>query len=73
MEAERWGRKIRAFRKLKAHTQESLARELNVSVSVLGGIERGTRFPSEEMLHDIADILNVSVGDLTPREDEGKE
>ncbi|HET7521964.1 MAG TPA: helix-turn-helix transcriptional regulator [Bacillales bacterium] len=68
MEAEQWGRKIRAFRKLKGHTQESLAKELHVSVSVLGEIERGNRLPSDEFLGDIADILNITVEDLTPEE-----
>ncbi|HET7657944.1 MAG TPA: helix-turn-helix transcriptional regulator [Bacillales bacterium] len=70
MEAEQWGRKIRAFRKLKGHTQESLAQEMNVSVSVIGEIERGNRFPSEKVLEDVADILNVTVKDLTPDEEE---
>ena len=43
MEAERWGRRIRAFRKLKGYTQEKLAKELGISVSILGEIERGNR------------------------------
>ncbi|MGQ7114296.1 helix-turn-helix domain-containing protein [Escherichia sp. TWPC-MK] len=34
MEAEKWGRRIRAFRKLKGYTQEGFAKELGVSVSV---------------------------------------
>ncbi len=41
MEAEKWGRRIRAFRKLKGYTQEGFAKELGVSVSVLGEVERG--------------------------------
>ena len=32
MEAEKWGRRIRAFRKLKGFTQEGFAKELGVSV-----------------------------------------
>ena len=48
MEAERWGRRIRAFRKLKGFTQGDLAREIGVSVSLLGEVERGNRIPSEE-------------------------
>ena len=46
MEAEKWGRRIRAFRKLKGFTQERFAKELGVSVSVLGEIERGNRMPT---------------------------
>ena len=34
------GRRIRAFRKLKGYTQEGFAKELGVSVSVLGEVER---------------------------------
>ena len=43
MEAEKWGRRIRAFRKLKGYTQESFAKDLGISVSVLGEIERGNK------------------------------
>lgn len=70
MEAEPWGRKIRAFRKLKGHTQETLAHELHVSVSVLGEIERGNRMPSEDILADIVAILNITMEDLTPGDEE---
>ncbi|HET7581017.1 MAG TPA: helix-turn-helix transcriptional regulator [Bacillales bacterium] len=68
MEAEQWGRKIRAFRKLKGHTQESLAREMNLSVSVIGEVERGNRYPSKQLLVDIAETLQITVDDLTPEE-----
>ena len=45
MEAEKWGRRIRAYRKLKGYTQEGFAKEIGVSVSILGEIERGNRLP----------------------------
>lgn len=66
MEAEKWGRRIRAYRKLKGFTQESFSKELGVSVSVLGEIERGNRLPSEDFVEKIATALNISVNDLTP-------
>ncbi len=66
MEAEKWGRRIRAFRKLKGYTQEGLAQSLGVSVSVLGEVERGNRVPSEQFVEKIAAKLGVSVEDLTP-------
>jgi transcriptional regulator with XRE-family HTH domain len=66
MEAEKWGRRIRAFRKLKGFTQESFAKDLGVSVSVLGEIERGNREPSEQFIEDIAKALNVTIDELTP-------
>lgn len=69
MEAEKWGRRIRAFRKLKGYTQESFAKELGVSVSILGEIERGNRMPTLEFVDRVARILKISVQDLTPPED----
>jgi transcriptional regulator with XRE-family HTH domain len=66
MEAEKWGRRIRAFRKLKGHTQESFAKELGVSVSVLGEIERGNRLPTEQFLQIVAERLNITVEELSP-------
>lgn len=50
MEAEKWGRRIRAYRKLKGYTQESFSKELGVSVSIIGEIERGNRMPTGELL-----------------------
>lgn len=68
MEAEKWGRRIRAFRKLKGYTQEEFATDLGVSVSVLGEVERGNRFPSEEFVENIANALDISVQELTPQD-----
>ncbi|WML55510.1 helix-turn-helix transcriptional regulator [Neobacillus sp. PS3-12] len=69
MEAEKWGRRIRAYRKLKGFTQESFSKELGVSVSVLGEIERGNRLPSEDFVEKMAIALKISVYDLTPPDD----
>ncbi|MRX72984.1 helix-turn-helix domain-containing protein [Bacillus lacus] len=66
MEAEKWGRRIRAYRKLKGYTQESFAKDLGVSVSVLGEVERGNRLPSDDFLLEVASALNVSVKELAP-------
>ncbi|WP_110114701.1 helix-turn-helix transcriptional regulator [Bacillus sp. CGMCC 1.16541] len=68
MEAEKWGRRIRAFRKLKGYTQENFAKTLGVSVSLLGEIERGNRVPDENLLQQVADSLQISVQELTPKE-----
>lgn len=70
MEAEKWGRRIRAFRKLKGFTQESFAKEMGVSVSVLGEVERGNRMPSEDLLLKAARILVVSLNELKPPEEQ---
>lgn len=64
MEAEKWGRRIRAFRKLKGYTQESFAKRLGVPVSVLGEVERGNRMPSPDLLVSIAEALNISIDEL---------
>ncbi len=68
MEAEKWGRRIRAFRKLKGFTQESFAKDLGVSVSVLGEIERGNREPSKQFIEEVANALDISVDELIPNE-----
>lgn len=68
MEAEKWGRRIRAYRKLKGYTQESFAKNLHISVSVLGEVERGNRVPSEELIQSIAKELNITVKELEPPE-----
>ncbi len=69
MEAEKWGRRIRAFRKLKGFTQEEFAKEIGVSVSFLGEVERGTKMPPEYFLQDVADMLSVSLEELQPLND----
>lgn len=69
MEADKWGRRIRAFRKLKGYTQEIFADRLGVSVSILGEVERGNRMPSEELIEQIARLLQISIEDLTPPEE----
>lgn len=70
MEAEKWGRRIRAFRKLKGYTQESFAKDLGVSVSILGEVERGNRIPTDDFLVGIADTLHISIEELAPKEEE---
>ncbi|PKR82910.1 helix-turn-helix domain-containing protein [Heyndrickxia camelliae] len=69
METDKWGRRIRAFRKLKGYTQEELAKNLKVSVSILGEIERGSRLPTESFLKDVAGLLEIQVDELTPPDD----
>jgi transcriptional regulator with XRE-family HTH domain len=68
METDNWGRRIRAFRKLKGFTQENFAKKINVSTSVLGEIERGTRAPSDSVLEQISKTLQVTIDELKPLE-----
>jgi transcriptional regulator with XRE-family HTH domain len=69
MEAEKWGRRIRAYRKLKGYTQEGFSKKLGVSVSILGEIERGNRMPTDDILRLTTQILNVSIKELPPPEE----
>lgn len=64
MEAEQWGRRIRAFRKLKGLTQAELAKSIGISLSILGEIERGNRMPNEKVIQKVSDILDVSIEEL---------
>jgi transcriptional regulator with XRE-family HTH domain len=69
MEAEKWGRRIRAYRKLKGYTQESFSKELGVSVSIIGEIERGNRLATGDLLQKIGQTLNISLEELAPTEE----
>ena len=69
METENWGRRIRAFRKLKGYTQISFAEALEISVSVLGEIERGNRKPTNQILDAVSELLEVDKEELIPAED----
>lgn len=64
MENNRWGRRIRAFRKLKAIKQLEFAKKIGMSTSILGQIERGTRVPTQEQLDTMASVLNIEVEEL---------
>jgi len=57
-------KRIRAFRKLKGLTQQELADVIDVSVSVLGSVERGTRKPDLLLLEKISIALNVAIDEL---------
>lgn len=57
-------RRLRAYRKLKQLTQQDLAARLGLSVSAVGGMERGTRVPTDDELHRIMALLDVTRTDL---------
>ncbi|SFJ86694.1 Helix-turn-helix [Paenibacillus sp. UNC496MF] len=65
MENDHLAGRVRAFRKLKGYTQQELAAKLDVSVAVLGSLERGTRKPDPKLLERISEALGVSYADLT--------
>ncbi|MFC0472914.1 helix-turn-helix domain-containing protein [Halalkalibacter kiskunsagensis] len=68
MESRNNGRKIRAYRKLKGYTQEEFAKEIGMSVSVLGEVERGNRLATDSMIEKMTSVLQVPKHDLIPDE-----
>ena len=63
-----WGRivgaNVRRFRVERKLTQEQLAHEAEIDLTYLGGIERGRRNPSVDVLGRLAKALDQHPGDL---------
>ncbi|MER1959061.1 MAG: helix-turn-helix transcriptional regulator [Solibacillus sp.] len=68
MEDDRYGRRIRAFRKLKRIQQTELAKRISISVTILGRIERGEKQPTDEQLQSIADVFDINIQELKGNE-----
>ena len=60
MDYNDFGARVRRRRQQLGWTQEQLARELGVSTSFIGHVERGSRKASLETLVSIAKCMNVS-------------
>ena len=73
MEQFQLAQRIRAFRKLKGYTQDELAKQLGVSIAVLGAIERGTRKADSKILSRISETLGVSVEEIVASSQERKD
>lgn len=67
MDYKKIGRHIRAKRKEMKMTQERLAEQVNLSVSFIGHIERGSRKASIETLNHICDVLMLSLDQVLDR------
>lgn len=61
---QRLGRKIAEYRKEKGLTQAAVAEVVGVDTETISRFERGTALPSLMRLFEIAQALNVGVGDL---------
>ncbi|WAH37356.1 helix-turn-helix domain-containing protein [Alicyclobacillus dauci] len=59
-----FGRKMRAYRKLKHMTQIELADHLGVSVAIVGSLERGTRTPTPQIIRRLTELLQVTEEEL---------
>ncbi|KEQ22703.1 MULTISPECIES: helix-turn-helix domain-containing protein [Paenibacillus] len=64
MEKNAIAQRIRAFRKLKGFTQNELAERLDVSIAVLGSIERGTRKADPKIVRKICETLGIEPEEL---------
>ena len=68
------GHNIKFYRQLRGLTQEHLAEMANVSSAYVGYLERGKKTPSLDVLAKIAEVLNISPGQLlTPIQEEDYE
>ncbi len=65
-EAVTIGKQIRKYRRAKDITQEQLAEKIGVSLAWIGRVERGSTFPTVQLLIRIAQVLRVKVNDLIP-------
>ena len=63
------GDRIRIIRKKRGISQAQLADELDITRSAVGNYERGFREPDLDTIEAIADILDVSIGDLMGRDE----
>lgn len=61
MDKKDFGRRIKAERIKKGYTQQSLSDALDVSKTSVTMYEQGQRFPREEVLNDLAQLLDVSI------------
>ena len=59
------GRRIKAFRTAKNYTQEQLSERLGISRQKYARIENGSNSITLDILTKIADMLDVTVGDIT--------
>lgn len=64
MAFEAFAKRLRAYRKLKAMTQEEFARAMGVSVAIAGGWERGTRTPSEHQVRSMEALFGATRQEL---------
>ena len=59
---------IKTLRKQKGYSQEQLADKLNVVRQTVSKWEKGYSVPDADMLEELADIFEISVGDLLGKE-----
>ena len=58
------GQNLRRFRKAAGFSQEELADLARLDRTYVGGIERGIRNPTVQVLQDLASVLKIRPADL---------
>ena len=58
------GQNIKKYRKIRGFSQEILAERAGTSITNIGMIEIGKRFPSPQMLEKIANALGIDTPEL---------
>jgi transcriptional regulator with XRE-family HTH domain len=66
------GEALCALRKDRGLSQEKLSLETGVHRNYIGGIERGERSPTVVAVAKLADALEISMGDLFRRAEQGE-
>ena len=69
MDQARWGRRIKAYSKLRGSTQIEFSDALGISLSIVGEVERGKQKPSEEFLERTVETLGIPLVELEPPKD----
>lgn len=70
---ERLGNRIKSLRVAKNYTQEQIADQIGVSRQKYARIESGTNSITFEILSKVAEVLDITVGDITRVLDETPE
>lgn len=70
---ERLGNRIKSLRVAKNYTQEQIADQIGVSRQKYARIESGTNSITLEILSKVAEVLDITVGDITRVLDETPE
>lgn len=63
-----FGLKVKQLRQEKGLSFADMAKRSNMSVSYLNEIEKGKKYPKEDKIHQIANALDVSFGELTSQQ-----
>ncbi len=63
------GQRVRKFREQKGWSQEDMAEYSGLHRTYISGIERGTRNPTVTIVAQLANALNVTLGDLLDGDD----